>query len=137
MAKLIGGIVAGILVGLGVILGVELVGQLIYPTGEVDMASSEAVGAMIASLPTGALLFVVLAWFLGALAGGGAAVLISGRRWAAWLIGGLVALSGVANILMYPHPAWMQIAAVIVPVIGGLVAGHFVRARPSGPREAM
>lgn len=136
MLKLIAGVVVGIVAAAATILLVELGARLVYPVGNVDIRDADAVAAMIASLPLGAMLFVVAAWFAGALVGGAAAAWISGRRWAAWLIGAIVALMGIVNIFTYPHPVWMQIAAVVAPVIGGIVGGHVAdrRHRPAGER---
>ncbi|HEX8216004.1 MAG TPA: hypothetical protein VF577_00945 [Allosphingosinicella sp.] len=120
---------AGILVGVAVIFAVEIAGHQIYPMREVDLRDSEAVAALIAALPTGAFLFVVGAWLVAAFAGGLTASLVSGRVWPAWLIGALVAAAGVANVFMFPHPTWMQLAAVIAPAIGAAVAGHVARGR--------
>jgi hypothetical protein len=46
---------------------------------------------------------------------------LSLKVWAGWIIAGLILLGGVANIMMIPHPLWMQIAAVVAPLLGGWV----------------
>ena len=129
MGRLIIGIVAGIVAALACILLVQFVGHQIYPVGEFSLRDEEAVAAMIASLPVGALLFVVAAWLLGAMVGGAVAARLTGRTWAAWLIGALVAVAGIANVMMYPHPVWMQVAAVVAPAVGGLLGGHLAGRR--------
>jgi hypothetical protein len=45
-------------------------------------------------------------------------------------VAALVAAASILNILMIPHPEWMQIGAVIAPVLGGLVATHLAKGRP-------
>ena len=135
MLKSIAGLAAGIVAAVATILLVQLLGHAVYPAGEVDFRDREAVAAMIEALPFGAMLFVVLAWFAGALVGGALAAWIGGRRWMAWLVGAIVALMGIVNVFTYPHPVWMQIAAVAAPALGGILAGHFVRApRAAGRR---
>lgn len=136
MLKLVGAIAAGVIAAFVTIVAVELLGRQAYPTGEVDLRDSEAVAEMIASMPTGALLVVAFSWFLGALTGGSVAAVLSGRWRAAWAVGALVALAAVANILMYPHPEWMQVLAVIAPGIGAVIAGHFVRTYRPAQAEA-
>ena len=133
MLRLIGGIVAGVVLAMATVFVVELVGHILYPVGEIDMENREAVAAMIAALPVGALLIVAIAWLLGALVGGALAARLSGRRWAAWVVAAVVALFALATVFMYPHPVWMQIAAIAAPAAGGLIAGHL--ARPAA-REA-
>jgi hypothetical protein len=128
MLKLIGGVIVGLVVGVGTMIIVQLIGNQIYPTGEVDMRDREAVAAMIAALPTGGLLFVAAAWFIGALAGATVAYRISGRRGAAWTIGVLIAAAGILNVFMYPHPVWMQVAAVVAPLLGAWVASRLTPA---------
>lgn len=136
MLKRIAGMAAGLVAAVATILLVQLLGHTVYPTAEIDLRDHDAVAAMIAAMPLGAMLFVVFAWFAGALAGGAVAAWISGRRWTAWAVGAIVALMGIVNILTYPHPAWMQIAAVVAPALGGVVAGHLSRRRhrPAGER---
>ena len=120
MGRIIGGIVAGIVVAMATIMGIEMIGHLIYPLpAEADART----------LPLWAQLFILAGWFLGALVGGATAALIARRAWPAWLIAGLVAAGGIVVIFLMPHPELMQVGSVIAPAIGGLLAGHFARAR--------
>ncbi|MFN3943624.1 MAG: hypothetical protein ACK4K7_01685 [Allosphingosinicella sp.] len=126
MLKTIGGIIAGLLVGFAVIMAVETLSQSLFPRpAAVDPRDRDAVSALIRDLPAGALGLVAFAWFAGALAGGLVAGRIVRRRWAAWTIAALVALAAVANIMLFEHPDWMQVMALIAPALGGLIAGHF------------
>jgi nitrate/nitrite transporter NarK len=83
--------------------------------------------------PLGALMLVPAAYFLGALVGGWIAARISGRAWTAWLVGAVAAAGAIWSMFLIPHPAWMQIAAVVAPLLGALVAGHLGAARPERP----
>ena len=133
MARLIGGIVAGILAAFAAVWIIDLVGHMIYPLpSDIAMRSFEEVGAYIQSMPPGALAFVLAAWFAGALVGGLVAALISERHWTVWLIAGLVAVAGLVNILMIPHPVLLQIGAIAAPLLGGLVASQITRNRLAG-----
>lgn len=127
MARIIGGLVAGLVAAFAAIWLVELIGHQFYPMPPVDVTDRAALEALIASLPTGAMLFVAFAWFCGALVGGAVAARISHRRWAAWAIAAIVALAAILNVLMLPHPVWMQIAALVAPLLGGWLAGHAAR----------
>ncbi|HYG30570.1 MAG TPA: hypothetical protein VD887_10185 [Allosphingosinicella sp.] len=129
MARLIGGVLAGIVVAAAAIFAVAIAGHQFYPLREAGLRDGEAVAALIASLPFGALLFVAAAWLAGGFAGGLTAALVSGRVGTAWSVGGLVACVGVASVFLYPHPEWMQVSAVIAPAIGALIAGHIARSR--------
>ena len=128
MLKILAGLVAGLVVALAAIYVIWLVGLQIYPLPpESGQGSLESEGALIQAMPTGAQAFIALAWLGGAFVGGLTAVQISRRYWPGWIIAALVAFISISNIVMFPHPEWMQIAAVIVPVIGGLLATHWAR----------
>ena len=124
MARTIGGILAGIVAMLAVIVAIELAAHLVFPVP----SDRDAV-------PIGVQLLVLAAYFLGALAGGALAARISGRAWTAWAVAIVVVAGAIWSMFMIPHPQWMQIAAVVAPLVGGVVAGHFGRGRASAPAE--
>ena len=76
----------------------------------------EAVRALLADAPPGALLVVALGWVLGSLAGGFVSTWISQRSPVvhALILGGLLTLAGIANNLMLPPPVWFWVLTVIV-----------------------
>ena len=127
MVRIIGGIVAGAVVAVATIMIVEMLGHMIFPLPD-DLALSdpEVVAGPSPAMPVAAQFIVVLAWFGGALAGGYVAKRIGCRWWAAWVVAALVAVAGIVNVMMIPHPVWMQIAAVVAPLIGGVLAGHLI-----------
>jgi len=128
MLKVVAGLVAGLIVALAAIYVIWLIALQVYPLPvEGGIRSLESEGALIQSMPTGALVFVAAAWFGGAFIGALTAAHISRRLWPAWVIAALVAFISISNVVMFPHPEWMQLAAVIVPVVGGLVATHMAR----------
>lgn len=121
MLRIVGSIIAGAIAAFAAVWLVELVGHLVFPLpGELDPRHPEA----MPSYPLVAKLIVVLAWFLGPLAGAWVARGFGGPRWAVWLVAVLVACGSIFNIIMVPYPAWMQIAAVVAPLLGGLIAAH-------------
>lgn len=112
LAVLAGVVVAGI-----VIAGVEYLGHLIYPPPPgLDPSDVESMKAMMADIPLGSLLFVLLAWALGSLAGGGVAARIAARSYLlhALIVGGIMLIGGVINMAMIPHPLWFWIVGVIL-----------------------
>ena len=123
MGRLILGIAAGIVAAFVTVFAIDLVGHQFYPLpSDLDMDDYEAVGAYVESRPPGASAFVLTAWFVGALDGGVVAALVSRRHWTLWAVAGLVAAAGLVTVLMIPHPALLQIGAVVVPLLGGLAA---------------
>ena len=134
MLRNILGILAGVVAAFFTIWLVDIVGHQFYPLrSDLNLRDPQQVAALLQSMPAGAQAFVVAAWLLGALVGGVVAGRIVGARWAAWTLAALVAVAAIANILMIPHPEWMQISAVVAPLLGGILAGHAI---PSLPRRA-
>lgn len=137
MIRNILGIVAGLIVAVVTVMAIQALGHLLYPyPADVDLSDPEQIARVFPTIPVTAKLFVVAAWFGGALAGAATAKAIAGRDWAAWTIAGLIAIGAVANLFVIPHPAWMQLSAVIAPLLGGLVANHLVRRRERPARAA-
>ncbi len=126
------GIVGGIVAAVLTVMAVQALGHALYPyPADVDLNDPEQIARVFPSIPVVAKLFVVAAWFGGALVGAALAKAITGRSWAAWTIAGLIAVGAVMNLFVIPHPVWMQLSAVVAPLLGGLFANHLV-----GPRAA-
>lgn len=120
MLRTILGIVAGVVVAFVVLMGLEMAGHAAMPPpAGLDPADPEDLKQMVASASTAAKAWVVFAWFAAAVAGGWVARRLSRASWAGWVIAGLIVVGGIANIMMIPHPLWMQIAAVAAPLLGG------------------
>ena len=117
MSKKILSVLAGIIGGGMIILLVEKLGHTVYPPPpDFDYKDVEALRLLIENAPLGALLFVVLAWALGSLAGGLIAALIAveDKTKQALFVGGILMVLGVINMMSIPHPVWMQIAGLTV-----------------------
>jgi len=127
MLRIIGGILAGIVTLFVTVFVIEWIGHQFFPiSAEVNLRDPAANPTFVTDAPIGAQLFVVAAWFGGALLGGLIAGRISDRHWAVWVIAGFVVVAAIANIVMIPHPVWMQIGAVVAPLIGGFIASRMV-----------
>ena len=118
--------VAGILTAAAVVYVVEWFSHKLYPPPAGLDLSPEGMRAMLAQMPFGALLLVVLAWVLGALAGGLVARRIGGPGWHVLVVPAFVLLGIIMNVMTIPHPIWMVAAGIL----GTLVAGWFV-SRPA------
>jgi predicted MFS family arabinose efflux permease len=125
MLRIILGVVAGVLAVLLTVGAIEYLAHLLFP-----LPSDSA------PIPAGIQLLVLLAYFLGALVGGVIAARISERSWTAWLIAALVAAGAVWSMFLIPHPQWMQVAAVIAPLLGGWAARHLAASRLARPRTS-
>ena len=99
------------------------------PPPGVDVRDPQQLAALVSQMPVGALGLVLAGWVVGALDGGLVATLISKRRVPAVVVGALVALGALAMVMMVPHPLWMSIAGVFLPVPAALFGAWLVRGR--------
>ena len=122
-------VLAGLVIGMPVVFSVEMIGRQLFPPPEgMDFSDRQAVADMIAGLPAGAFLCVLLAWTLGALVASGVAARLSRQARPAYIAAAIfLGLCGL-NFYMFPHPLWMIIATVIlVPGAGLLSARVFAK----------
>lgn len=137
MGRTILGAVAGLVTAFITIMLIEYASHQVYPPppGLNPMVTAD-MEAILASLPLGALLAVVLAWVIGAFDGGMVAALIAGRHRprVAATIPALMVMAGVVGMIvqMPQHPAWMSAAGLLLPIPAALAGAWLVgRVRPS------
>jgi hypothetical protein len=127
------GVAAGIVAAIVAIMAVGLVGGLFFsveaPTD--PMQNAEATASALGGAPMATKIVLILSWFAGGLAGAAAAKKVAGLSWPAWVVAGALALL-LASTFLIPLPVWMQIMAVIAPLLGGVVADVMVRRRSGG-----
>ncbi len=134
MGRRIGAVVAGLFGSVVLIMAVQAVGTWLYPPPPgTDLTDPEAVAALMAQMPLGALLMVELSYVVGSLGGGVIARLVSADRATvqALVVGGLLTLAGFANLAAIPHPLWFAVlsTATYVPcAMLGAVAAARLRA---------
>ena len=122
MLRTILGIVAGVVLAVVVIMVLEMAGHTAMPPpAGLDPADPEDLKQMVASASTAAKAWVVFGWFVAVVAGGWVARRLSRKAWAGWVVAGFIVLACIANIVMIPHPLWMQIASIAAPLLGGWV----------------
>jgi hypothetical protein len=117
MGRTIAGVVVGVVVAWLTIMLAEFASAPLHPMpAGLDMRDPESVAAFVATLPASALLLVLSGWVLGGLVGGYVAASISRKPRAALTVGIVIVLGVIANAVMIPHPMWMTIAGVLLPV---------------------
>jgi hypothetical protein len=117
MGRKILAVIGGVVLGGIVVFVVEWVSSLIYPPpAGLDMTDKEAMKAYVATLPIGALLFVLLAYVLGSLSGGWLAAKIArdSKIRLSLIAGGVLLLFGIINLVTIPHPLWFAVLTVLV-----------------------
>ena len=122
--------VAGVIVSAIVVFAVEGLGHALFPPpAGLDLANPQDQARLIAAMPGQAKAMVVVAWFLGALAGSAAAMVIARKASAGWIVAGVMVALSVWTTQMFPHPAWMVGSAVVLPLAGAWLARRLVAAR--------
>lgn len=122
LAAVAGVIVAGLVVGI-----VEAVGHLIFPPpAGLDITNPDDQARLMEIIPLGAKIAVVVAWFMGALAGIATARKISNRSWPAWVPMLLMIAASVWTTTLFPHPVWMVVCAVVLPLIALYLVGRLI-----------
>ena len=123
--RIVLGIVAGIVIAVACVFVVESVGHTVFPPPPgLDASNPRDIERMIAVIPAGALVFVVAAWFIGALAGAITANMVGRSAVAGWVVALLVIAGGIATMVMIPHPAWMWAAGIALPLAAALIAAR-------------
>ena len=121
---------AGLVVAMLVVGVVEMAGHALFPPPEgLDVTKPEDQARLMEVIPLGAKVAVVVAWFLGALAGSAVAAFIARTIRPGWVVTGVLVLAGMYTTQMFPHPWWMVACAVVLPIIGKLVADRLLVAR--------
>jgi hypothetical protein len=100
------------------------------PPAGLDLRDPQALAAHIAAAPLSAMLVVIAGWALAAFAGALVAARIARHSLPAALVIGVLVLAGViANNTMIPHPLWMTIAGIALPLPLAWLAARLVRPR--------
>jgi uncharacterized membrane-anchored protein len=121
--------VLGLAVAIAVIMGIQMVGHAIWPPPEsLDWKDTEVVRTYVSQLPFLALLFPILSYFLGALAGPVVASKIGTARPVvfAGIIGLVLLAFTIANLIQIPHPHWFSALAVAAVPVGAWLAMNIV-----------
>ena len=131
MGRRIGAVVAGLFGSVGLIMVVQAVGTWLYPPPPgTDFTDPDAIAALMAQMPLGALLMVELSYVMGSLTGGAIARLVTSDRATvqAVVVGGLLTVAGFANLAAIPHPLWFAVLSTVTylpcAMLGAAAAAH-------------
>ena len=102
------------------------------PPPGVDVRDPQQLAALVSQMPVAALALVLAGWVVGAMDGGLVSTLIAKRRVPAIVVGVLVMLGAFLMMVMVPHPLWMAIAGVLLPLPAALFGAWLVRRRKAG-----
>lgn len=112
-------VLAGLATMVLTVAAMESLGHAMFPPpAGVNLADPEALERIIEVLPVASLAMVACGWALGSLAGAWVAARIA-RQFclsAAMAVGGVMTMLVVANFVMVPHPLWMILAGIALPL---------------------
>ena len=125
-------IVAGVLVA-GIVVGIlEMVGHLIFPPPEgIDPTNPDDQARLMEVIPLGAKIAVVVAWFAGSFVGAAVAMMIGKKAFHGGVVAGLMVAGSLATTQIFPHPMWMMVAAVLLPILAAFLAKGLLKDRLS------
>lgn len=117
-------IVVGLVGASAVILVFEFLGELLFPSPiSIDIADMDAIRKNMELIPTGNLIFVILAHFFGIISGMvittyvTKSTLLTGH-----IVAGILIVATLINLFSLPHPTWffiVDIAAIIASFVIG------------------
>ena len=119
MARSMGAVIAALVVMLIVVASIQWLGHSVYPPPEgLDIRDKDAVASAMASAPFGALAFVLLSYAVATFLAAGTATTISLRhkRAVAIVIGLVMLVLAAINLFVLPHPTWMVVAGLLLPL---------------------
>jgi hypothetical protein len=138
MGRSILAVVLGLMLGMVTIFAWEMAGHAIYPpTPGFDPHDPSAMHTIMAKMPTGAFMILVVGWFSGAAAGGWLAARLARHAPAvhALIVGAFFMAGAITIMLMIPHPLWVWVLGLL-GFLPAAFAGAWIARRGPGPKTA-
>lgn len=122
--------IVGIVVAVLIVGALEALGHYFYPPpASLQNIDPGQMAKLIDRLPFASLLFVVASWLLGSAGGAATATRVAAQKTVtpALVVG--LAMTGVILYILdiIPHPVWMQIVGVALPLPVAWIAATAVR----------
>jgi hypothetical protein len=137
MLRGIGGVVVGIIAWIVIVQVGEFVVRGLYPPPPgYNQRNMEQAKRYVATLPTPAMVIVLVGQVVGTFVGAFAAAKIGRSRVPAYVIGALLLVAGVVSTFVIPQPLWfvvLELAGYIGATIAGAMLGspHRVQTQSS------
>ena len=128
-------VIVGIIAAFVIVVCVDLL-ALVFHAAPAMRPGPEATAVWLADAPLPALAVIVLAWFLATLGGGYGALRISQWPASAWIVAVAILASALLGVFRPPHPLWMQIGAVVAPLLGAWLASRLPWAASTATPDA-
>ena len=107
-------VLMGLIVAWAITFGIEFVNTQLYPFPPgTDYRDAASMRAAMATLPTPALVVVLVGWFVAAVTSAWVAVRIArGTRWTAWLLGLLLLVAAIRYMTLFQRPIWFWVIGI-------------------------
>jgi hypothetical protein len=126
MLRSILGIVGGVVAGALTTFAAEMIGHAVYPPPPgVDLNDPATLQSLMATIPTGAKVAVLVAWALGIFVGSAVAIFVAERQsWPAWVTAIVLFGLALATMAVIPHPDWMLWGASVLTLASAISAAY-------------
>ena len=129
-------VLLGLLVALAAMLLLEYLGMSLFPLPPgIDLHSEADLALLVESAGVGKQLWVLMGWTFAAFAGGWVAARTTRRHRvgvALW-VGGLIVAGVLLNVALLPHPTWMTVLGVLLPLPSAWLAARLASPRVRPP----
>lgn len=134
MGRLLYALFVGMVVCVVIVFGIESIGTLLNPLPDgIDARDVNQVRDYMASGGASftAMFMVLLAYIAGCFGGAYVATKLAPRRglMPALVIGQIALVLVIVNLITIPHPIWMVVATLLVPLPSAWAGGRAARAR--------
>lgn len=132
MLRTVLGVLAGLVVAMLLIFGLEFIGMAMFPPPPGMVLQNETdLARLVAESSTGKKAWVVFGWAFASFAGGWLAAWIGHhhRRIAALAVAVFIVAGTLMNAMVIPHPVWMNVLGVLLPVPMALLGAKLATPR--------
>lgn len=138
MLRIFAAVLLGMLAAVAAMLVLELIGMQLFPLPSAALQDETDLAQAVAQASTGKLLWVLAGWGIASFCGGWVAGRIAAvrRTMAGIAIGVLVVAGVVLNVTALPHPLWMTIAGLLLPLPLAWLGARLSGSRASTPAHA-
>ena len=128
-------VLVGLVAAMLLIFGLESLGMMMFPPPPGMPLETEAdLARLVAMSSTGKKAWVVFGWAFASFVGGWLAALISRRhrRIAALAVALFILAGTLMNAMVIPHPMWMNVLGVLLPIPLALLGAKLAMPRTPG-----
>lgn len=121
--RMAAGIIVGILLAFASVWAIEALVHSLFPApAGLDPYDRADQARIMAVMTVGAKAAVLGAYFLATLVGGLVANRIGRSALPGWIVAFVVVAAGIATMIMIPHPVWMWVGGIVLPLAAAWLA---------------